>query len=210
MSETVKTPVPRGDRARLTRRRIVDAAHVLFLEQGYAATTLDAIAARAGVAVQTVYFHFQNKRTVLKHVADVAAVGDDEQQALLQRPWMDEMRAAPTAVGAVAVWLDVSAQVYARVVPIMRVVHEASGSDPDLGEQERTNKQQTLQAHRVLAEHLADRDALRADLTVEAAGEVLYALVSLELYVLLTDELGWPVTRWQDWTADAITRTVLR
>ncbi len=87
MNETVK---PRAARTRATRRRIVDAAAELFIAEGYGTTTLEQIAKRAGVAVQTVYFHFGNKRTVLKEAVDVAAVGDDEQVALLERPWLEE------------------------------------------------------------------------------------------------------------------------
>ena len=75
MSEAVKQDGGRGTRraeqARATRRRIIDQAARLFTEQGYAATTLDQIAAAADVAVQTVYFHFRNKATVLKEVVDV-------------------------------------------------------------------------------------------------------------------------------------------
>src|SRR5258706_4658003 len=63
----------RAQQARATRRRIIDQAAKLFIEQGYAATTLDQISTAAGVAVQTVYFHFRNKATVLKGVVDVAA-----------------------------------------------------------------------------------------------------------------------------------------
>ena len=82
MSDTVKgnsgPPTTRAERARLTRRRIIDAAAELFVERGYGATMLDQVAERAGVAVQTVYFHFGNKSTLLKRALDVAAVGDDE------------------------------------------------------------------------------------------------------------------------------------
>jgi AcrR family transcriptional regulator len=208
----VKTPRRDGRQAqaRATRRRIVDAAHELFLADGYAATTLDAVAARAGVAVQTVYFHFRNKRTVLKHVVDIASVGDDEQVALLERPWQQQMREAPDAAGAVAVWMRMSREVYERIVPIMRVVHEASGSDPDMAEQRRTSKEQTLRAHRALAEHLHERGALREDLDVDTAGEVLYTLVSLEVHLLTTAELGWSAQRWERWACDTVVRAVLR
>ena len=76
MTESVKAS-RRAEQARATRRRIIEGARELFLQQGYAATTLEQIAARAGVAVQTVYFHFGNKRTLLKEVMDVLAVSDD-------------------------------------------------------------------------------------------------------------------------------------
>ena len=88
MSETVKLGAAR---TRATRRRIADAE--LFIAHGYAATTLEQIAAGAGVAAQTAYFHFGNKRTVLQQAVDVAAVGDDEPVAMLERPWLEEARA---------------------------------------------------------------------------------------------------------------------
>ena len=208
MSPTVKTPGPRG-RSRETRRRIVTAATELFLADGYGATTLESVAARAGVAVQTVYFHFHNKRTVLKEVTDRLSTGDDEAVALLERPWMQQMREAPDAVAAVAVWCALSSEVFARVARIRWMAVTASANDADLAAQEQVNREQTLAGHRFLAEHLDERGALRADLTVEQAGEVLYALVSLELYVLLTAELGWSPERWEEWVLDTVARTVL-
>lgn len=212
MADAVKTssPTPRGDRARTTRRRIVLAARDLFLRDGYAATTLQAIADAAGVAVQTVYFHFGNKRTVLRHVVDVAATGDDEPVPLLERPWVARMRDAPDAASALEVWAEVSHEIYERIVPVMRVVREAAGSDPDMDAQERTNRRQTLAAHGMLAAHLAERGALRADLDETAAAEELFVLFGLDVHVLVTRELGWSVDRWRAWAVATAVRTVLR
>nr|BFE88964.1 hypothetical protein GCM10020093_115650 [Planobispora longispora] len=84
---------PEGKRARqrrATRHRIVESALELFVGQGYAATTLEQIAACAGVAVQTVYFHFGNKRTILIEGIGVKVVGDDEQVAMIDRSWAQE------------------------------------------------------------------------------------------------------------------------
>lgn len=214
MAEAVKGPsAPRGRRqlqARATRRRIVEAAAALFVHQGYAATTFEQIAARAGVAVQTVYFHFGNKRTVLAQVVDIAAVGDDEPVPLLDRPWTTQMRAAPDAAGAVAIWCEQSAVIFARVAPILRIVRDAATTDADMAAQWHTNQQQRRTAHRMLAEHLAERDAVRPDVTVEQATDILYALISLELYVLLTDDCGWTPDRWRDWTTRAALDAVVR
>ena len=207
MTEAVKgeseRPGRRQVQARTTRRRIVEAAGELFLSQGYAGTTLDQIAARADVAVQTVYFHFGNKRTVLRQVVDIAAVGDDEPVPLLDRPWITQMRAAADAAGAVAIWCEQSACIFSRVTPILRIVRDAAATDPDMAAQWHTNQQQRRTAHRMLAEHLADRDALRPDITVETATDILYALISLELYVLLTTDCAWTPERWQQWTTRA-------
>src|SRR5688500_9224758 len=109
----------RADQAGATRRRIIDRAAALFVEQGYAATTLEQIGRAAGVAVQTVYFHFRNKATVLKEVVDVLAVGDDEPVPLLERPWAERMRREPDDRRALAIWLRNSRAVFGRVAPIM-------------------------------------------------------------------------------------------
>src|SRR5687767_11182338 len=85
----------RSEQARETRRRILDAARELFLEQGYGATTISAIASRAGVAVQTVYAVFGSKRQLLSDLVDVSIVGDDLPIPMLKRPDVREVNAEP-------------------------------------------------------------------------------------------------------------------
>jgi len=214
VSETVKTTgkaTRRAEQARATRRRIIGCARQLFREQGYAATTLDQMAAAAGVAVQTVYFHFGNKRTVLKEVMDVAAVGDDEPVPLMDRPWLQAIRDEPDPRRAVRLWLEVSGAIYGRVAPLLSVVRDAAGADPEMAEQWRVNEGQRYIAHRSLAELLAAKgDALRPGLTEDEAADVIFTLLSPEVYLLLTVVRGWPPARWQDWTADTIALAILR
>jgi AcrR family transcriptional regulator len=214
VSETVKTTgkaTRRAEQARATRRRIIGCARQLFREQGYAATTLDQMAAAAGVAVQTVYFHFGNKRTVLKEVMDVAAVGDDEPVPLMDRPWLQAIRDEPDPRRAVRLWLEVSGAVYGRVAPLLSVVRDAAGADPEMAEQWRVNEGQRYIAHRSLAELLAAKgDALRPGLTEDEAADVIFTLLSPEVYLLLTVARGWPPARWQEWTADTIALAILR
>src|SRR6266576_2749827 len=104
VKHTAESGTRRAQQARATRRRIIDQAAKLFIEQGYAATTLDQIAAAGGVAVQTVYFHFRNKATVLKEVVDVLAVGDDEPVPMLDRPWVQRAYDEDDPRRAVAIW----------------------------------------------------------------------------------------------------------
>ena len=156
VTETVK---PRAARTRATRRRIVDAAAELFIERGYGVTTLEQIAARAGVAVQTVYFHFGNKRTVLKEAVDVAAVGDDEQVALLERPWLSELRAEPDPRRVVELWMVSSTAIYRRIGPIMAVVRDAAVTDPEMAAQWAVNEEQRTTAFGELAHELDRRGA---------------------------------------------------
>ena len=132
MSEGVKHTAESGTRraqqARATRRRIIDQAAKLFIEQGYAATTLDQISTAAGVAVQTVYFHFRNKATVLKEVVDVAAVGDDEPVPVMDRPWVRRVRKEPDGRRALAIYLRNARAIFERIAPIMKTVRDAAAA----------------------------------------------------------------------------------
>lgn len=211
MSDAVKGgPTGRRDQARTTRRRIIDAAAELFVESGYARTALTEVAERAGVAVQTVYFHFRNKRTLLKEAVDVAAVGDDEPIAMRDRPWLDELRAEPDPHRIVRLWVRHSRDILDRSAPIMRVVRDAAGADADMAEQWTTNEEQRLLDFRHLPLLLAERDALAPGLSVDEATDIVFALSSIEIYLLLTATRGWEPERWERWTAATLTTVLLR
>lgn len=204
MGDAVK---PLGGRTRATRRKITDAATELFVRDGYGATTLERIAARAGVAVQTVYFHFGNKSTVLKEAVDVAAVGDDEPVAMLDRSWLDEARAEPDPRRVIALWTAYGRGVLTRVGPIMKVVRDAGAVDPVLAEQWATNEAQTAAAFRVLAEQLDGMGALRVP--VEEAVAVLSVLSGIEVHLALAAR-GWTPEQWERFVTDALTHALLR
>jgi len=209
VTEFVKTN-RRTEQARATRRRIIECALELFLDQGYAATTLDQIASRAGVAVQTVYFHFGNKHTVLKEVMDVLAVGDDAPIPLLERPWVEQVRDEPDARRALGIWLRNGRVIFGRVAPMLSIVRDAAGADPEMAEQWRTNQHERYLAFRTLAEILAAKKALRRGLTVQKAADIIFTLDSPEVYLLLTVERGWSPAQWQSWLTDALAQAILR
>lgn len=206
---TAERTLSRAEKTRLTRRRIVAAAAEKFLGDGYGATTLDQVAARAGVAVQTVYFHFGNKATLLKEALDVAAVGDDEPVALLDRPWVQEMAAEPDPVRVIELWTGGGREILERVAPLLAVVRGTVGTDPDLAAQWEVNEGQRRTAFRALADLLADRDALRPGLTVADAADLAFLLSSAENYVVATTVLGWTPDRWQRTTASLLAQALL-
>jgi AcrR family transcriptional regulator len=204
MPDAVK---PRAARTRATRRRIVDAAADLFVAHGYGATTLDQIAARAGVAVQTVYFHFGNKRTVLKEAVDVAAVGDDEPVPLLDRPALAEAAAERDPRRVLERWVASGCDIMVRIGPIMRVVRDAAVTDPEMAAQWRLNQDQTATAFRVLADELDARDALRVP--VEEAVDVLLAVHGIEAWWVLAAR-GWTAQRWEGYVTETLAHALLR
>ena len=209
MSDSVKDKPNRAEKTGLTRRRIVAAAADLFLDQGYGATTLDQVAARAGVAVQTVYFHFGNKATLLKEALDVAAVGDDEPVALLDRSWLEELTAEPDPVRVIELWTNGGREILERMAPLLAVVRGTVGTDPDLAAQWEVNEGQRRTAFRALADLLADRGALLPGLTVEGAADLAFLITSAENYIVATHTLGWTPEHWQRTMATLLTLGLL-
>lgn len=199
----------RAERARATRRRIVDAAAEQFVARGYGATLLDQVAEQAGVAVQTVYFHFGNKRELLKQVMDVAAVGDDEPVPMLERPWVREIRQEPDPRRVIERWLAAGREILLRVAPLMRVMRGSVGTDPELAAQWATNQQQTRTAYGMLAELLAARDALRPGLDTGQARDIAFTIGNVETYLQFTDVCGWTTDEWETRTADILTAALL-
>src|SRR3954471_18532245 len=189
--------VTRAERARATRRRIIDAAATQFVAHGYGATLLDQVAMRAGVSVQTVYFHFGNKRTLLKEALDVAAVGDDDPVPLLERPWVREIQEESDPRRIIERWLVTSRAILDRVAPLMRVVRGATSTDAEVAAQWATNQEQTRTAYGFLIALLADRDALRPGLTPGRARDIAFVLSNVEAYLQYTDVCGWTADEWQ-------------
>jgi AcrR family transcriptional regulator len=165
----VKSTGKKGERSRQTRRRILQAAYELFTEQGYGATTLQGIADRAGVAVQTIYFAFGNKPSLLKELVDVTIAGDDEPVPTLQRAWFLDAAAAGTAEAQLR-----------------------QDSDP------------RLEVQTAAARSLVTKPGARAHLSVEHAADVLFGLLSPELYLLFVRDRGWTPERWQQWVYDTL------
>jgi AcrR family transcriptional regulator len=209
VSDVVKEKTSRAEKARQTRRRIVAAAAQKFLDQGYGATTLDQVAATAGVAVQTVYFHYGNKATLLKVALDEAAVGDDEPVPLLERPWFTELNGEPDPVRVIELWTSGGREILERVAPLLAVVRGTVGTDPDLAAQWNANDNERRTAFRALADLLEERGALRPGLTVDDAAELAYLISSVENYFVATDTLGWSPERWQHSTATLLAKALL-
>jgi AcrR family transcriptional regulator len=209
VSDSVRPRLSRAEQARATRRRIVAAAAAQFVAYGYGATLLDQVAEQAGVAVQTVYFHFGNKRTLLKEALDVAAVGDDDPVPLLERPWVREIRQETDPARIIVLWLATGRAILDRIAPLMRVVRGATGTDPEVAAQWDTNQAQTRTANGFLVELLAARGALRPELDVERARDIAFVLSNAETYLQFTDVCGWTPDEWQERTATMLTATLL-
>jgi AcrR family transcriptional regulator len=199
----------RAAQALATRRRVIAAAHELLLEQGYAATTISQIARRAGVSAETVYKAFGSKAALTKQVYDVALAGDDEPVPMRDRPEIQAMLTEPDPRQKVARYAALARQLGARLGPLLAVLLGARAADPDLDAFARTTADERLVGTAALVGHLAEAGALRPGLDPERARDLLWALISPELYQLLVVERGWPPEDYERWLAGAIADELL-
>jgi AcrR family transcriptional regulator len=213
MSEPVKRQYAsklRTEQARATRRAIVAAAARLFVDRGYGATTVDAIAEQAGVSRKTVFTSVGGKVEALKLARDWAIVGDDEPIPLLDRAEIRHQRAEPDARKALRAFAAFQRGVASRVAPLMKVAEAAAGTDPALRELVEQASTQRRIGMRALAGELAQRGALPASLTEDEATDVLWLFNDPLTYHRLVLERGWPPERYEAWVADTLIAVLVR
>jgi AcrR family transcriptional regulator len=185
---------------------VLGAATRLFSERGWSGTTIGAVAAEAGTAVETVYSAFGSKSGLLTAAIDVAIVGDDEQEPLAERPEFASLGAgARSARMAAAARIITLAHV--RGVPLLRALQEAAASDTS--SRDRWDKYEADRRTMIVSglEMILEREP--TDHLVDS----VWALASPEVFVKLTHERCWPVDRYERWlieTADALFASVER
>jgi AcrR family transcriptional regulator len=192
-------------KARATRMRIIDAARDLFLAGGYVGTTLDAVAAGAGVSPQTVYNLVGGKAILFKTVYDVTLAGDDEPVPLAGRPEFQRIRDAPTAREAVTIYVALERVLWERAGALIAVATaQAAAGDKDLRAFVETIEAERATGTRRLVAHLAGRFGLRAGLTVERASDIFWTLTGPETVDRLTVRRGWDWAPFQEWLVDVV------
>ena len=177
MKSAVKRPVvSRAERALATRRRMLASARDLFIEQGYAGTTVEQIAADAGVAVQTVYYTFRTKGLLLRELVEVTAAGEEPAVPVMGRAWAREMLSATSAQRVLALAVEHGTAIYERVSPLWPAVTAAAGADPDVTAYWQAVGAGRRDGQRQLVARLVGLDALRPGLDPERATDLVMAL----------------------------------
>lgn len=222
VQEPTGAPVTRKERALATRRRVLSAAYQLICEIGYGATTMTAIAKRAGVAEQTLYFTFGNKPAIVAEVLHAAVVGFDRWSPSLDRdvrqdhqatarakfPWWGPFEAEPDPRRALEIYVGGTAEIFARVGPLLAAV---SGLGlPEL--------QPTLAASDALREEASEMivralkakgRGLRSGLSLRRAADVFHVLTSPSVYHQLTVGRGWTGAEARRWLVGALAEQLL-
>ncbi|MBG6105900.1 MULTISPECIES: TetR/AcrR family transcriptional regulator [Micromonospora] len=203
--DRVKRPDKRAERSRRTREKVVEAARELFVAQGYGATSLQEVADRAGVAVQTVYFVFGNKRTLFKDVVDTSIAGDTEPVATMDREWFRAACAEPTAAGQLRAHVHGTREILGRVAPIMPLIATAAATDPEIAAQWPDGPDPRYTVQYAAAEALAGKPDIRPGLSIEMAADLLFGLLSPQLYLIFVRDRDWSPDTWEEWARTALT-----
>lgn len=190
----------RAEQAGITRQRVLDAATTLFIERGFARTTIAATAETADVSAETIYATFGGKQGLLAAVIEAAINGPEIAIPFEEQSQWEIIRQRPSARARLRAYVQFCCTVLGRTSPMHRVIRGAADSEPfavDL-------------SARLLAERLARNtkhlrefvgDELRSGLSLRRAAERYCALTSPELHHLLTVDLGWSLRAHQDWLA---------
>lgn len=211
-SPTVK-PTRRYDssrrrrQARRTRDVILQSAKRLFLDGGYAATTVAAIAELADVSVETIYKGFGGKAGLVRAIADQGLEGagpipaeqrSDEMRTLERDPFVVMQR-----------WGTFVTEVAPRAAPIALLMRTAAAGDPEMA----TILEEFDEARLVRMEHnaraLFERGDFRAGVTLGYARDVLWAYSSPELYELMVVRRRWPLDRYGQFVAEGMIAALL-
>jgi AcrR family transcriptional regulator len=188
-------------RTRFARRAVVAAARSLFLERGYAATTVEVISKLADVPPATVYRLFASKLGILKALLDTSIAGDDQPLTVQDRPNVASLFAEPDPVKLLAGFAAVTTAINQRTSDVYRVLVSAAGSDPAAAELLDEMHQQRTSGQRQIARALARSRALHAGLQQRDAVDLIHALMSPEVYRLLVVDRSWPPEKYQEWLA---------
>jgi AcrR family transcriptional regulator len=200
----------RREQALETQRRILAAAEALFLAHGYASTTMAAVAREAGVSPQTVYNGFGTKAALAKRLYDVRLAGDDEPIPMAQRPAFQELARETDPHRALLAYARIGRQIAERVGGVQAVlIAGAAAGDPDLADLVATTEKEREIGTGHMARKLAGLGALKPQLGVERAGDLLWTFTAPELFRRLTADRGWSLDEYERWLGDTMIASLL-
>ncbi|MEN3285484.1 MAG: hypothetical protein V7607_6624 [Solirubrobacteraceae bacterium] len=214
MAQRVKTrryeSPRRREQAAATRRQILAAAQRLFERQGYAATTMAAIAAEAGVALKTVYVAFETKSGLLRELWHLLLRGDEDDVPVADRRWYQAVLEEPDPERQLRLTARNSRIVKERAGALLGVIRSAASTDPDAAGLWSRIQADFYDNQHAIAQALQAGKALRRGLTVARAADVLWTLNHPDLWLLLVGERGWTPHEWERWFSETIRSQLLR
>lgn len=186
----------------------MNVARRRFLDDGFAATTVAAIANEARVSVDTVYKAFGGKPGLVSAICQEALTGEGPVPAETRSDEMQATERDPREI--IRGWGELTTEVAPRIAPILLLVRAAAAADPEMARLQSQLNAQRLQRMTRNASNLANTGGLRAEVTVDCAGEILWTYSSAELYELLVLTRGWSLDDYGKFIADAMIAALLQ
>jgi AcrR family transcriptional regulator len=199
----------RSERAEQTRRRIVEAATALFDARGYAATTMEAIAEQADVAVETVYSRFRTKANLLEAILEPAIVGVTDGRDLFDLPDIAQIRQCPDQQTQLRMLASFSRGILERTAVSHRILRSATASDLAAANLQAADAKRRADGQRLYIDMLRANGPLRDGLTPEDAAATYSALSNPNTYGLLVGERQWTADKFEQWLGDSLTLLLL-
>jgi len=192
----------RREQAAATRRDILHAAQRLFEQRGYAATTMAAIAAESGVALKTVYVAFETKSGLLRTLWHMLLRGDQEDVHVRDRRWYREVLEEPDPERQLRLNARNARMVKTRAGALMEVIRSAAPTEPDIEALWTRIQTDFYDIQRAIVQALLARKALRPDLDVTRATDILWTLNHPDLWQLLVAQRAWTPEQYEQWFGD--------
>jgi AcrR family transcriptional regulator len=186
-----------------TRQGILDAARRLFLQHGYAAATMPAIARAAGIALDTVYAAVGRKPKLFRLLIEAAISGQPEAVPAEARDYVQAIRAEKDAAGKLRIYARALGRIQPRLAPLFHVLQSATGLEPGLKKLWTEIARRRAAGMRLLAEDLQATGRLRPGLSVAKAADILWSMNSPEFYLLLVAQRRWTAEEYQLWLGEA-------
>lgn len=207
MSDSVKprsydSPL-RRQQAAATREMILKAAQRRFENDGYQAASMPAIAAEACVSPKTVHMVFQTKAGLLRAVWEARLAADEAAVPVFERRWFRDLVAEPSAEGKLRRMARQGREVKSRSGDLMEVIRNAAAVDSHIAQLWDDIESKLLKVQRAVVGQLEAIGALRRDLGVESATDVLWTLNHPSVWHLLVRGRGWTPGQYEQWIGDA-------
>lgn len=195
-----------------TRQAILAAAGKLFRDRGYAATAMSTIAEEAGIVVETIYRNFGSKRALFRAVVEAVLAGGSARAAVpvAERPAIRAVIDEPDPRRQIVLYVATQPGIHRRSGPLLRALKGGIATDPELRAVWDEMEAWRLEGQGRFVAMLAERGALRHDVSFEEARDIVWTLSSLAVHDLLVLDRGWTYERYEAWLSGAITGALLR
>lgn len=195
----------RREKARARRLAVVLAARDMFERDGFRATTIAAVAARAGVSAESVYKGFGSKAALAKAVFDLALAGDDEPVPIAERPAVQAVRKEPDVRRKISLYVQGLAERQARSAGVQILIRDGRHVDDALAPVWAKLDDEGLAGMTMLGRHLLETGQLRPGIDLDEVRDVLWNFLAIDTYERLVLSRGWSLERYADWLARAVT-----